>query len=206
MAYDVDSRPAAYAASRARLHTLRSLSLIGAFAVVGALPLVLSRAFDVPFAVTAPVVLILAVLYWVADSETALTQRWMKGRTGEGAVGDALEGLRWEQYIVLHDIPSAGEGNVDHLVSGPTGVYLVETKLRSYLPVHLKKAKRQAAKLHDELGVWITPVICLATCEQEPVRHDGVWVMGLDALVPWIREQSNLPVVPDRLARFATLL
>ncbi len=48
---------------------------------------------------------------------------------------------------MLHDVPFAGEGNIDHLVSGPNGVYLVETKFGSYLPVHLKKAKRQAAKL-----------------------------------------------------------
>jgi hypothetical protein len=30
--------------------------------------------------------------------------------------------------------------------------------------------------------------------------------MGLDALVPWIREQSNPPVAFERLASFAEVL
>lgn len=206
MSYSIDSRPGAYAAARARRHTLRSLALIGAFAFAGALPLVLSLTLELPFHTTAPVVLILAVLYWVADSEAGSMERWLKGRNSEQAVGAALEELRWHRYIVLHDIPAATGGNLDHLVSGPNGVYLVETKFRSYLPVHLKKAKLQAARLHDELEVWVTPVICLATREREPYRHEGVWVMGLDALVPWIRLQSNTPVAFDRLAGFAELL
>ncbi|MEP7334719.1 MAG: nuclease-related domain-containing protein [Actinomycetota bacterium] len=206
MSFHVDSTPGAYAATRVRLHTIRSLVLIGAFALAGTLPLLLSLAFDVPFRLTAPVVLILAVFYWAAESETALMERWLKGRNGELAVGGALEELRWERYIVLHDIPAAGEGNIDHIVWGPNGVFLIETKFRSYLPVHLTKAKRQSARLHDELEVWVTPVICLATREREPYRHEGVWVMGLDALVPWIREQSNTPAEFDRLARFAELL
>ena len=117
------------------------------------LPLVLARAFDVSFAVSAPIVVLLAVIYWAAESDSVLMERGLKGRNGEAVVGEALEGLRWERYIVLHDVPFAGEGNIDHLVSGPNGVYLVETKFGSYLPVHLKKAKRQAAKLGDELGV-----------------------------------------------------
>ena len=68
---------------------------------------------------------------------------------------------------MLHDILAERGENIDRVVSGPNGVYLVETKFRSYLPVHLKKAKRQAARLHDELDVWVTPVICLATRERE---------------------------------------
>ena len=206
MSYSVDFRPGAYAAVRARRHTVRSLALIAAFAFAGALPLLLSLAFGMPFRMTAPFVVILAVLYWVADSEAGTMERWLKGRNSEQAVGAALEELRWERYIVLHDILAAGGGNIDHVVSGPNGVYLVETKFRSYLPVHLKKAKRQAARLRDELDVWVTPVICLATREREPYQHEGVWVMGLEALVPWIREQSNTQVAFERLARFAEAL
>ena len=52
---------------------------------------------------------------------------------------------------------------------------------RSYLPVHLKKAKRQAAKLSDELGVPVTPVLCVASSESGPYRHVGVYVVGFDA-------------------------
>lgn len=53
----------------------------------------------------------------------------------------------------MHDVEQPGEGNIDHIVSGPTGVFLVETKERRCEERHLTKAKRQAAKLHDALGV-----------------------------------------------------
>jgi hypothetical protein len=202
VAYDVDSTPAAL--PRDRPQSARSLLLIAAFAGAGALPLVLARAFDVSFAVSAPIVILLAVIYWAAGSDSALMARGAKGRNGEVVVGEALEDLRWEQYIVLHDIPFAGEGNIDHLVSGPNGVYLVETKFGSYLPVHLKKAKRQAEQLSDELGVPVTPVLCVAAASQsETYGHGGVWVVGFDALLPWIRQQRNPPVDFERLAHFS---
>jgi hypothetical protein len=42
----------------------------------------------------------------------------------------------------MHDIEQGGEGNIDHLLSGPNGVYLVETKERRYDDRHLPKARR----------------------------------------------------------------
>jgi hypothetical protein len=205
VAYHVDSTPAAGPASPERPQSIRPLLLTVAFAAAGVLPFVLARAFDVPFAVSAPIVILLAVVYWAAESDSVLMERGvrLKGRNGEVVVGEALEGLRWEQYIVLHDIPFAGEGNIDHLVSGPNGVYLVETKFGSYLPVHLKKARGQAEKLSDELGVPVTPVLCVAPNKADRYRHSGVWVVEFDALLPWIREQSNPPVEFERLARFS---
>ena len=203
MSYHVDSTPGAYSPPHQRSHSGRSVLLIVAFAGVGALPLVLARVFEVSFAVSAPIVVLLAVVYWAAESDSVLMERGLRARNGEGVVGDALEELRWEQYIVLHDVPFAGKGNLDHLVSGPNGVYLVEAKFGSYLPVHLKKAKRQAGKLSDDLGVVVTPVLCVAASEDDPYRHGGVSVVGFDALLPWIREQSNPPVEFERLAHFS---
>lgn len=203
MSYHVDSTPGTYATRRESTVSVRSVLLIVTFAGVGVLPLVLAQAFGVSFAVSAPIVVLLAVIYWVAESDSVLMERGLKGRNGEGVVGEALEGLRWERYIVLHDIPLAGESNIDHLVSGPNGVYLVEAKFGSYLPVHLKKAKRQAAKLSGHLGVLVTPVLCIGATEGHPYRHGGVDVVGFDALVPWIREQSNPPVEFERLAHFS---
>ena len=180
--------------------------LVAVFAGVGLLPFVLARAFDVSYAVSAPIVVLLAVIYWAAESDSVLMERGLKGRNGEAVVGEALESLRWERYIVLHDVPFAGEGNIDHLVSGPNGVYLVETKFGSYLPVHLKKAKRQAAKLAEDLGVLVTPVLCVNSSEGGPYRHVGVQVVGFDALLAWIQAQSNPPVEFERLARFSAEL
>ena len=206
MAYDVETRPATFAAARARTHTRRSLALVAAFVGVGALPLVLSQAFEVPLVASAMIVTLMVALYHAADGESALMERWLKGSAAEAAVGETLEALRWERYIVMHDVPQRGEGSVDHLVSGPNGVYLVETKFARYLPTHLRKAKRQAARLHDELDVRVTPVVCLATRYTRSYRRDGVWVVSRDELADWIRAQRNEPVDFDRLARFAESL
>ena len=203
MSYHVDSTPGTYARPRHSV-PVRSVLLVAAFAAVGALPLVLARAFEVSFAVSAPIVVLLAVVYWAAESDSRLMERGLKGRNGEAVVGDALEGLRWERYIVLHDVPFAGEGNIDHLVSGPNGVFLVETKFGSYQPVHLKKAKRQAVKLGEELRVPVTPVLCVGAGENGSYRHSGVQVVAFDALLAWIREQANPPVEFERLARFSS--
>ena len=206
MAYDVETRPATFAAARARTHTRRSLALIALFVGAAALPLVLSQAFEVPLVASAMIVTMMVALYRAADGQSAKMERWLKGSNAEAAVGETLEVLRWERYIVMHDLDQPGEGSVDHLVSGPNGVYLVETKFARYLPVHLRKAKRQAARMHDELGVWVTPVICLATRETRSYRRDGVWVVSRNELSDWIRGQQNEPVDFDRLARFAESL
>jgi hypothetical protein len=46
---------------------------------------------------------------------------------GEKAVGQYLEPLREKGYKVLHDIV-AGSFNLDHVLIGPSGVYVIETK------------------------------------------------------------------------------
>jgi hypothetical protein len=50
-----------------------------------------------------------------------------QGREGEKAVGQYLERLREKGYQILHDVP--GENfNIDHVIVGRTGVYVIETK------------------------------------------------------------------------------
>jgi hypothetical protein len=104
----------------------------------------------------------------------------------------------------MHDLEQGYEGNVDHLVSGPTGVYMIETKSRAYLADHLRKAKRQAAKLHGHLGVWVTPVMCIHDRPGvQPFRHSGVWIVPCHTLIQWIKAQRNATLDFERLARFA---
>ncbi len=50
-----------------------------------------------------------------------------RGRDGERYVGQLLEGLRKDGYRVFHDI-AADNFNLDHVVIGKTGIYVVETK------------------------------------------------------------------------------
>ena len=53
---------------------------------------------------------------------------WQDGKAGELAVTDALKALP-DQYVVLNDLMLPdGRGNVDHLVIGPNGIFVIETK------------------------------------------------------------------------------
>jgi Holliday junction resolvase-like predicted endonuclease len=132
--------------------------------------------------------------------------RLLRGARAERDVGETLNVLRKEGWVVMHDIEQMGEGNIDHIASGPTGVYLVETKTRRYLDGQLTKVKRQAAKLHDELGVFVTPLICLHSREGKPFKTHGVWVVPRQELLGWLHSQHNRAVDFDRLARFADQL
>ena len=49
-----------------------------------------------------------------------------KGKRGEEFIGSILEKLP-DNYTVIHDIETP-YGNVDHIVVGPTGVFVIETK------------------------------------------------------------------------------
>lgn len=55
------------------------------------------------------------------------------GYLAERAVGEYLDLLRHEGFRVFHDVPAQGVRkpfNLDHVVVGPTGVFLIETKAR----------------------------------------------------------------------------
>jgi hypothetical protein len=49
-----------------------------------------------------------------------------KGATGEALVGYILEGFP-DDYRVIHDLTTPF-GNIDHVVVGPSGVYIIDTK------------------------------------------------------------------------------
>ncbi len=49
------------------------------------------------------------------------------GRDGERIVGESLEKLREKGYKVFHDIVCEGF-NIDHIIVGPGGVFIIETK------------------------------------------------------------------------------
>ncbi|HXV56226.1 MAG TPA: nuclease-related domain-containing protein [Gaiellaceae bacterium] len=158
-----------------------------------------------PAPIVSSVLLILAALGLrvLVNREADVALRWLRGARAETSVGEELNALRLEGFVILHDVDHRGEGNIDHLVSGPTGVFLVETKLRRYHEAHLVKVKRQAVRLHAELGTWITPVICLHQRGGRPFKTKGVWIVPQPALRDWIRGQRNAVVRPERVLRLA---
>ena len=199
MAYDVNRKPGAYAFAQADFHARQALVLFYAAMVLGLLVLV--AGFELRNDVLA--VAAFLAMYGASrlfDRRTELSRRWTIGANAETAVGTTLNELRKQGFVVLHDVEHEGEGNVDHLVSGPTGVYLIETKARRYERKHLAKARRQAARLNESLGVWVTPVICLPARKRTPWRDGNVWIVPRSHLVEWIHGQRNKPLDFERLA------
>jgi Nuclease-related domain len=127
---------------------------------------------------------------------------WLKGSNAEIAVGEELNELRHRDYRVLHDVMFGHEGNLDHLAAGPNGAFLIETKFSRYELAQLTKVKRQAARVHDEIGCFVIPIMC-AGKRRRPYKHRGVWIAGRGQLVDLITSLAGDPVDPERLARFA---
>jgi len=83
------------------------------------------------------VLLIAALLYllmWVIskratdkiDAMERERSRWRKGAVGEALVAAALQALP-NEFVVVNDMTKR-LGNIDHVVIGPTGVYVVDAK------------------------------------------------------------------------------
>jgi MFS family permease len=60
-------------------------------------------------------------------------RNWRFGLRGEQAVAEKLAhpALAAAGYVVFHDVPSNAKWNIDHVVVGPGGVFVLETKARA---------------------------------------------------------------------------
>lgn len=206
MAYDTAKPPGEWVAAQARLQARLVRLLMGSalLLIAGVLWFAIGRRNT---GLTVLALLLLLVVQRLGARQIKVAANWMRGARSEEAVGETLAALTGEGYEVLHDIPQKFAGNIDHLVSGPSGVYMIETKHRRYQKSDLRKAKRQAAMLRDELGVWVTPVICLDQHrDRDPYRREGVWIVCRTRVLAWIQVQRNRVLELDRLAAFADRL
>jgi hypothetical protein len=102
----------------------------------------------------------------------------------------ALDMLKAEGWTVAHDVSNARGFLIGTLVQGESGAYIVHVRNRAYRLEHLRRARRDASYLHGLLGGWVTPVVCLTLRNDEPYRRDGVWIMGLEHLLDWLRART----------------
>jgi hypothetical protein len=200
--YDVDTKPGVWVekqAQRRLVHLFVSATFV---AIVGVFAAWLAH----DFVLEALIFGIVVCMTVAAINRIELAVPWLKGARAESAVGAELDELRHDGYIVMHDVMFGGEGNLDHLVSGPNGVFLVETKFKRYEMHQLTKVKRQAARVHDALDHFVTPVMCAGVRNKPPYRHEKVWIAGRGQLADLIRRLEETPVDPERLFRFADSL
>jgi hypothetical protein len=102
-------------------------------------------------------------------------ERWIRGSVGERATAAVLERLPERKWVVTHDLALPGHrANIDHLVIGPTGVWVVDTKTTraevraGWWSVRMGRRKLdsgptrwEAGVVSDLLGVPVRPLIAL---------------------------------------------
>jgi hypothetical protein len=165
---------------------------------------------------------------WVWDQPPPFVEKWRLGRDGERETSKQLRKLRGEGWFARHDLDDR-YGNLDHLVVGPGGVFLLDSKnlwgtfavedgvlachheslpLSDYslpkLPRSLAAAARALERrLKDELGwiVHVHPVVVIwaAFPEQEAWLGHVAVVQGAQ-LVDWLRARPPRVAEADQLA------
>ena len=114
----VPRRPAQALRERTRGFLIWSSALLTAAAAVGivlGLPWPLAVAF------------VVGVAAWFGRDDFPALAHVIQGAEGEETVARILEPLGARGYRIIHDLDT-GRGNVDHVVVGPTGVSVIETK------------------------------------------------------------------------------
>jgi hypothetical protein len=132
------------------------------------------------------------VIFARSDSTIA----WIRGAQGEEWVGEVLQPLESRGFLFLHDrlIPRS-RANIDHIVVGPPGVFVVETKhytgrlSESRKRRFVAQAQREAEAVRQVVSpVAVTPFVCVLEEVDLPwfaEEVDGVRIV-------WPRELAKL--------------
>jgi hypothetical protein len=152
-----------------------------------------------------------------------LVGTWLAGARGEEATGRLLDSLEPEGFYAIHDrqIPGGYE-NIDHLVLGPTGIFVVETKNyggglwlsqesifvgRYNHDAMIAQVKRQVRAIETLIApLHIEPLICLhrARLPKEVVVFQGVKIFGPETLSSILRA-GPCETDPQKLAQMQRL-
>ena len=140
-------------------------------------------------------------------------------RDSEKVVGESLEHLRREGYIVFHDI-AGDKYNLNYVILSTKGIYAVETKTYARPAGRAAKVQYDGDHLHieglgskDEIllqtkadSMWlkgilrdstgreytIKPVVVFPGWEIESKTHDKTWVLNPKALPQFIQNQDDV--------------
>jgi hypothetical protein len=220
-------RRAARHAEDLRQRRPRILATGLAIAIVGVAVLILAGPWYGLIVLMLDAILMMSALFATPNSITA----WQTGAAGEVKTSLLLEPLEAEGFRILHDrkIPGARNANIDHIVIGPPGVFVVETKSYSgSLQIRrdeifvagrrkngwIDEVGREAAAvtgaLSEELAAYgwtVTPVIVVHRADlpwfKDRVR--GVLLVSGKDLVSRLRKADPVltPADVERLAALA---
>ena len=131
--------------------------------------------------------------------------RWARGAAGELATAAILSRLPRHRWVVLHDLSLPGtRANVDHLVIGPSGVWVVDTKayraqlrcrrgkvLVGGVPLATAAVRWEARVVSGLLGVEVRPILAIhgRGLPRRGRRHEGVPVVRAERLPRRLRRR-----------------
>jgi hypothetical protein len=118
------------------------------------------------------------VSWWLRFRPSEQARAWQRGARGERRTARLLERLGRDGYVVFHDLAMPGSpANIDHLVVGPSGVFVVDSKQWTgsvhqsadglvwhnhyRLDRTLATVRWQAETLGRLLGVPVAPLVCV---------------------------------------------
>jgi hypothetical protein len=165
------------------------------------------------------------------DQPPTYLQTWGDGAAGERRTHNALRSLGWH----LVDDVDTGRGNYDHLLVGPAGVFMIETKnltgvaeVEGLVPLlrrrhdprgreqklaHLPRNAREAGRdLSREIGrrtgrsVWVQAVVVFWNeFPQEHVEAGRVLYVHGSRIAELLRKREQ-GLAPNRIAEIADVL
>jgi len=218
-------RRAAHHAADVRRRRPRILAFGAVVAIVGLLVLMVNPLWG-GVVLLFDVVVVASALFATPNSITA----WQTGAEGELRTGRLLEPLTAEGFRILHDRKIPGSrANIDHIVIGPPGIFVVETKsLGGSLQIRgndvfvagrrktkmIDEAKRETlavqTALADQLvahGWTVSPIICVHRADLPMFRSEvaGVRIVSGRDLVTHLRKADRAlsQVEVERLATLA---
>lgn len=151
-------------------------------------------------------------------------ENWQTGARGEQRTGKLLKRLERTGWVVLHDLPGRF-GNIDHVVVGPGGVFLLDSKVwsgdvvtdgdRAVVRHHedsnvtwtfdgSSRLKGLAVQVRDQVHagtratVWVTPVVVLWSNFPQGVGGDRVAYVAGERLAAWLTDQP-VRMAPNRV-------
>jgi Nuclease-related domain len=203
------SGPGRYATLRGRLGAVRLLFIVGIYAaVIYGLFIVrhdlsgrARAALIADFGLAGLAFMLLGELERSGDDML----NWLVGARAERKVGLPLNQFADRGWLVVHGYKKDRGGDIDHVLCGPNGAFIVETKSYGFRRRDVRQTALNAWWLRQKLGVpWVTGVLCVDE-DRPPEHRDRIWVVSHRDLIGWLEAQRNQPVDPDE-ARMTLLL
>jgi hypothetical protein len=157
--------------------------------------------------------------WWSRFHVSAETSAWRRGARGERRTARALRKLVRQGWSVLHDVAVPGSrANGDHLLIGPPGVFLVDTKAWHVhiiqavdgqawhnghpLDQTLATVRWEAQQVAQAIGVPVLPLLCV---HDTRIPWDEIYVDNVPILTP-ARLLALLRSLPAHMDRVGVML